>query len=183
MKRIQICLVALLLCPAGVLASIAHLTPPGATESASPVRRFTALPTWGRTPQQDYTALVIAHGEGVITGGPLAFGPALSGIVDFSGPDQEQIMAYLESSDYLEKTMPLLTRFTHAARPSLPRGVRFKRPNMVDLWPQQLWIIETRWMQSPDFAILQRAAIPEPGTALIFMAGGMVLLARRHRRV
>ena len=148
----------------------------------SQVPRFTALPTWGRTPQQDYTSLVIAHGDGIITGGPLSFGPALSGIVDFSGPDQEHIMAFLESSAYLEKSMPLLTRFTHAARPSLPRGVHFKRPNMVDLWPQHLWIIETDWMQSPDFAVLQRAAIPEPSTALLFGAGGLLLLMRRRRQ-
>ena len=101
--------------------------------------------------------------------------------MDFSGPDQEQIMAFLESKDYLERSAPLMTLFTHAARPSLPRGVPFKRANMVDLFPQHLWIIESQWMQSPDFAVLQRAAIPEPCTALLFGAGGLLLLMKRRR--
>jgi len=181
--RIQICLLVLLLCPAGASASVAHVTPPSSVEAPSQTPRFTALPTWGRVPQQDYTALLIAHGDGIITGGPLSHGPTLSGIMDFSGPDQEQIMAFLESSDYLERaSMSMLARFTHAARPNLPRGVQFKRANMVDLWPQHLWVIQTQWMQSPDFPILQRAAVPEPCTALLLTAGGVLLLSRRHRR-
>jgi hypothetical protein len=181
--RIQICLLALLLWPAGVSASVAHVTPPSSVEAPPQIHRFTALPTWGRVPQQDYTALLITHGDGIITGGPLSYGPALSGIMDFSGPDQEQIMAFLESSDYLERSsMSMLARFTHAARPNLPRGIQFKRANMVDLWPQQLWVIQAQWMQSSDFPILQQAAVPEPCTALLFMAGSIVVLCRRHRR-
>lgn len=181
MMRIRICILMLLVWPVGALASMARVTPSGPAVAPSQVYRFTALPTWGRIPQQDYSALLITHGEGIITGGSLSFGPALSGIVDFSGPDQERIMAFLESRDYLERPMPLLTRFTHTARPNLPRGVHFKRANMVTLWPQQLWIVETQWMQSPDFAILQRAAIPEPTTALLLGTGGLWLLLRRRR--
>ena len=182
MIRIQICLLMLLLWPVGALASVARVTAPGPAPASSQVHRFTALPTWGRVPQADYSSLLITHGEGVITGGPLSFGPALSGIMDFSGPDQEHIMAFLESSDYLERSLPLLSRFTHAARPNTPRGVHFKRANMVDLWPQHLWVIETQWMAAPDFAALQRAAIPEPTTVLLFGTGGLLLLVRRRRQ-
>ncbi len=180
--RIRICILTLLLGSVGASASVAHVMPPGLTETPPQAHGFTALPTQGRTLQQDYTALLITHGEGIITGGPLPFGPTRSGIMDFSGPDQEQIMAFLESSDYLERSpMTMPARFAHAARPNSPRGVPFKRANMVDLWPQQVWIIQTQWMQSPDFPIFQQAAVPEPCTALLFAAAGLLLLVRRRR--
>jgi hypothetical protein len=180
--KIWFCAVTLFVWVAGASASVVYTAPSASAERLYPAPRLTVLPAQGRVPQQDYTALLITHGEGIITGGPLSYGPALSGIMDFSGPDQEQIMAFLESSDYLERSMTMVARFTNAARPNLPRGVQFKRANMVDLWPQQVWVIQTQWMQSADFPTLQRAAVPEPCTALLFMAGGIVVLCRRHRR-
>lgn len=180
--KILFCLVMLLVWAAGASASVVHTAPPGPAAHLHPAPRLTVLPAQGRVPQQDYTALLITHGEGIITGGPLSYGPALSGIMDFSGPDQEQIMAFLESSDYLENSLSMVARFTNAARPSLPRGIQFKRANMVDLFPQQLWFIQSRWTQSPGFSTLQRAAVPEPATALLFGTGSLLLLMRRRRR-
>jgi hypothetical protein len=181
--KIWFCLVTLFVWAAGASASVVYTAPPGPAAHLYPAPRLTVLPAQGQVPQQDYTALLITHGEGIITGGPLSYGPALSGIMDFSGPDQEQIMAFLESSDYLERSsMTMLARFTHAARPNLPRGVQFKRANMVDLFPQHLWVIQTQWMQSASFPMLQQAAVPEPCTALLFGTGGLLLLMRRRRQ-
>ena len=117
--KIWSCLVMLSVWAAGACASVVSTAPPAPAEHFYPAPRLTVLPAQGRVPQQDYTALLITHGEGISTGGPLSYGPALSGIMDFSGPDQEQIMAFLESSDYLERSsMTMLARFTHAARPN-----------------------------------------------------------------
>jgi len=153
---------------------------PGTDGAASDT--WTALPTYASSLLADYTALIVNKSEGVITGGPFFLGTPLSGITDMTGPDQAQIIAFMESRAFLERSWAGLARHTNAFRPPLPRGVEFQRANMIDLWPQTLWFVKTQWTQSADFPIYQRAAVPEPATLVLFGMGAVIVAFERSRR-
>ena len=165
----------------GVLSSVVQALPLAPAARGSDACALTAIPTYSSVPQADYTALITSKGEGIITGGPLSFGPALSGIMDMTGPDQEQIIAYMESRAYLERSWVGLSRHTHTFRPATPRGVQFKKANMIDLWPQNVWFVPAQWTESADFPLYQQAAVPEPATVVLLGAGALVVVLRRRK--
>jgi hypothetical protein len=139
----------------------------------------------GQVPQQDYTALTLASGHDILTGGPLAYGLPLSGITDITGPDWADIAAFLDSRPGLHALPTTVARFVHHLRPPFAAGARPPgyAPDMVDLRPQSLWLLPRSGAAGVGYTSLRRAALPEPGTfGLLFFGGVLFSHVRRAGR-
>lgn len=132
---------------------------------AQPVH-WTIARTNGQVPQQDYTMAVIQNRSDILTGGPLTWGLPLSGISDFTGPDWAQIATFLDSRQGFQAISTQVARYTQHLRPPYALGTakRIGYPDMVDLRPQHIWLIDTSRVTSSQQGLLQRIAIPEPST-------------------
>lgn len=144
-------------------------------------------------PETDFIALYLATGSEIVTGGPLQYGSALSGIFEITGPDMRDIIAAVEAGGWPSLNGLPMTRIVNFSAPPPPLGTaalwRGRAFTMVDLWPSAVWFINTQaFAASPlAVAVFTRAAVPEPASALTLAFGavlaGFIRGRRRRRRI
>ena len=172
-----------------VLGLILSMAMPSFGVLVDPMERSTPMDTtrWslrhtnGQTPQQDYSHIYFEAGHDILTGGPLHFGPTLSGITDITGPDWREIAAYLDSPEGLKAMPTQVARFVKHGRPPRPLGVLRpdEQPDMISLRPQHVWLIPAKRPPPPLFGRTM-IGVPEVSTFTLLGLGFFAFYRQRN---